>query len=319
MREGNWGRVAATAVFVTVLAACGGGAGNDDTLHVVATTTVLGDVVANVVGDDARLEVLFPVGADPHEYQPSSQQVAALSSADLVVANGLGLEGGLADVLHAAEEDGANVLEVGPLLDPLPLGEGHCDPAAEHHHDHEGGDELGCDPHVWMDPLRMADAARAIATELAEIDAEPDWAGRAEAYALQLQEADAAIQDTLAAIPPERRLLVTNHDNLGYFAARYGFEIVGTVIPGGATLAEPSSEELAALVDVMRSHDVTVIVAETIEPATLAEAVAAELGDQVQVVELHTDSLGEPGSGADTLIGMLTTNAELLAAALGGG
>jgi zinc/manganese transport system substrate-binding protein len=112
------------------------------------------------------------------------------------------------------------------------------------------------------------------------------------------------------------RLLVTNHDALGYFADRYDFEIVGVVIPGGSTLADPSSAELAALVETLLETDVPAIFAETSSPAQLAETVAAEAGNDVEVVELHTGSLGEPGSGADTLIGMLRTNATRIRDAL---
>jgi zinc/manganese transport system substrate-binding protein len=111
--------------------------------------------------------------------------------------------------------------------------------------------------------------------------------------------------------------MVTNHEAFGYFAARYGFEVIGVVIPGGSTLAEPSSAELAALVEIMESESVRVIFAETSQPTALAEAVAAELGGDVDVVELFTESLGPPGSGAETLSKMLLTNAERISAALG--
>ena len=127
---------------------------------------------------------------------------------------------------------------------------------------------------------------------------------------------DADISATLSAIPEGDRVLVTNHDALGYFAARYGFEIAGTVIPSGTTLAEPSSAELAALVEEIQQRGVQAIFAETTEPSTLADAIAAEAGEAVQVVELYTGSLGEAGTGADTLIGMLLTNAQRIAGAL---
>jgi zinc/manganese transport system substrate-binding protein len=120
----------------------------------------------------------------------------------------------------------------------------------------------------------------------------------------------------LADIPASRRKLVTNHDSLGYFADRYGFEIIGAVVPGGSTLGDPSSAELAGLVEKISSAGVPAIFAETTEPTALAEAVAREVGDDVVVVELYTGSLGEQGSGADTLIGMLLTDAGRIAGAL---
>ncbi|MEX1279245.1 MAG: metal ABC transporter substrate-binding protein [Acidimicrobiia bacterium] len=301
-------------------------------LTIVATTTILGDVLRNVVDGDAVVEVLMPIGADPHDFQASSAQVAAVNGADLVVANGLFLEEGLEDVLDAAANDGANVFEVAPLLDPIPFGEtshGHGDD--DHGHDHEDddhGDEEskeddhdhdheGDDPHVWMDPVRMAEAARLIATELAAIDDSVDWTANAEAYAAELEDLDGEIADLLAGIPDDDRKLVTNHESMGYFADRYDFEMVGVVIPGGSTLGDPSSEELAGLVATMQAEGVDVVFAETTDPSALADAVAAELGTDAQVVELFTGSLGEPGSGAETYVDMMRTNAELIAAALG--
>ena len=283
-----------------------------------ATTTILGDLVANVVGADADLVVLLPVGADPHDYRASAAQVALLHDADLVVANGLGLEEGILDVLEAAEADGINLLEVGDLLDPLPFGghdeEGDGDGDEDEDHAHSGAD-----PHFWMDPLRVAEAARLIAQALASLNGSIDWMARADSYASAIEELHDEIQAILTPIPNEDRALITNHDALGYFADRYGFEIIDTVIPGGATLAEPSSAELAALVDRIRETGAPALFAETIEPTVLAEALAAEAGSGIEVVELYTGSLGEPGSGADTLIGMLREDARRIADALAGG
>ena len=283
-----------------------------------ATTTILGDLVANVVGADADLAVLIPVGTDPHDYRASAAQVALLHDADLVVASGLGLEKGILDVLEAAEADGINLLEVGDLLDPLPFGghdeEGDGDGDEDEDHAHSGAD-----PHFWMDPLRVAEAARLIAQALASLEGSIDWMARADSYASAIEELHEEIQAILTPIPNEDRALITNHDALGYFADRYGFEIIDTVIPGGATLAEPSSAELAALVDRIRETGAPALFAETIEPTVLAEALAAEAGSGIEVVELYTGSLGEPGSGADTLIGMLREDARRIADALAGG
>jgi zinc/manganese transport system substrate-binding protein len=167
-----------------------------------------------------------------------------------------------------------------------------------------------------MDPLRVAEGARMIAAALAEIAPEVDWIARADAYASSLTEADEMIVAVLSGVDEDDRIMVTNHDAFGYFADRYGFEVVGIVIPGGSTLGDPSSRELAELVETMEAEGVTAIFVETTQPSVLAEAVAAELGGDVDVVELYTGSLGEPGSGADTVIGMLTTNADGIAEAL---
>ncbi|MEE9178951.1 MAG: metal ABC transporter substrate-binding protein [Acidimicrobiia bacterium] len=287
------------AMSLLVLTACGDDEiATDHGLTVVATTTVIGDLVRNVVGPDVTVEVLVPIGADPHDYQASSRQVAQINRASLVVANGLGLEEALIDVLHAAERDGANVLEIAPLLEPIPVGSGF-------------------DPHVWLDPGRMAEAARVVAEEMARVDASIDWSSRAAAYAIELDITHREIESILQAVPQDSKKLVANHDSLGYFAAIYGFEVVGTVIPGGSTLGSPSSSELAKLVGVIEEEGIRAILAETTEASVVAASVAAEVSHQVEVVDLYTGSLGEPGSGADTLIGMLLANAEMIARALG--
>ena len=287
------------ATSLLLLTACGNDEVEADSgPSVVVTTTIIGDVVRNVVGADATIEVLVPTGADPHDYQASSRQVAGINRADLVVANGLGLEDALADVLGAAKRDGANILEIAPLLDPIPLGN-------------------SLDPHVWLDPKRMADAARLIAEEMTGVDASIDWSSRAEAYAIELDITHREIESILEAVHGDSRNLVTAHDALGYFAAVYGFEVVGTVIPGGSTLGAPSSDELAKLVRLIEMEGVVAIFAGTTESSAVASAVAAEVGHEVIVVELYTGSLGEPGSGADTLVQMMLTNAELIAEALG--
>jgi zinc/manganese transport system substrate-binding protein len=252
---------------------------------------------------------LLPIGASPHDYQASAQQAAALQSADLVVANGLALEEGLIDLLASAEADGANILTLAPLLDPIPFSGGV--PEDDHDDDH-GGD----DPHVWLDPIRMAEAGRLIAAQLRAIDPSVDWEARAQAYAGELETADDQIRAILDEVQASDRKLVTNHGSFGYFALRYDFDVIGIVIPGGSTLADPSSAALTDLVDEIVAQGVPAIFGETTESTALAEAIADESGATVQVVQLYTGSLGEAGSGAETLIDLLVTNAERIAAAL---
>jgi zinc/manganese transport system substrate-binding protein len=167
-----------------------------------------------------------------------------------------------------------------------------------------------------MDPVRMAEAARLIAAELAIIAPGVDWAARAEAYAAELMSAHAEIEALLAVVPEADRKMVTNHEVFGYFADRYGWELVGTVIPGGTTLGAPSAADLADLIETIRHEGVRVIFAETSSPDVLAQVVAQEVGEQVTVITLHTESLGEPGSEADTLIGMLLANARVIVGAM---
>jgi zinc/manganese transport system substrate-binding protein len=277
----------------------------DRELLVVATTTILGDIVQNVVGDDGRVETLIPRGADPHEFQASADQALLLRKARLVVANGLELEEGLLDVLRAAREEGVEVLEVGPLVDPLPLKGG------------AGGGQL--DPHVWLDPVRMVSAVELIGERLALADDRlPDdrWQARAAAHQERLLEVHGEIEAQVAQLPIERRKLVTSHDAFGYFAARYGFEVVGVVIPGGGTASAPSAAELAALAKVIRERQVPAIFTEETMPQNVARALAQEVGRAVQLVQLYSGSLGAPGSGAETYLGLLRTDARLIVEAL---
>lgn len=289
-------------------------------LLVVVSTSIWGNVVANVGGDDVRVEVVIPVGVDAHDFQPSAQQARLMAGADLVVVNGLHLEEGLLDLVASLEADGVEVLEIGELLDPIPLrgDHGHEDDDHDHGHEDDNHDHGNEDPHVWFDPVRMARGAEIIAERLSRIDPEraDEWAAPGAAYRDRILEVHEEVEAILSVIPPERRKLVTNHDALGYFAERYGFEVVGTVIPGGATLAEPSARELAALVGIIREEEVPAIFGETTDPSVLAEAVAAEVGHPVEVVLLYTESLGLPGSGAETYLDMLVTNARLIAEAL---
>ncbi len=307
---------------------------DDPDLVIVVTTSILGDVVKHTVGDAASVEVLMGPGVDPHDLQASAAQAALMRTADLVVINGLNLEEGLLDVIAAAENDGANVLSLGELLDPLPF-DGDDDHHDDHDHDdsdhddhdhddsdhddghaHDHGDE---DPHFWFDPRRMAAAVDLVAAAVISIKGEPaaDVTERAAQYRAEILAMDEAIGDTLASIPPERRKLVTTHDNLGYLADRYDFEVVGTVIPGGSTLAQPSSADLAELVATLERENVRAIFTDSFAPDSLAQAVASELGDAVTVHELYTDALGEPGSGADTYLGLMETTAVTIAEALG--
>lgn len=303
------------------LGACGDADGTGDTgISVVATTSIWADVARQIVGENGTVTTIIPIGADSHDYQPSARQVGELMGADLIIANGLGLEQGFADVLETAASDGVSVLEIAPDVNPLPFAD-HEHEEEEHEEDaHEEGEEHehgSLDPHVWFDPARVATATGLIAGQLAVIDDSIDWQARADAYTDDLTQAQTDIEEILSVVPVESRRMVTNHDAFGYFADVFGFEIVGVVIPGGSTLDDPSSAELAELVAEIEHENVSAIFAETTSSTALAEAVAAEVGREIAVVELYTESLDEPGTDAGTLIGMLLTNARRIAGALG--
>ncbi|MEO6318218.1 MAG: metal ABC transporter substrate-binding protein [Acidimicrobiales bacterium] len=291
-------RIVLVAAGLALVAGCGnpdrGGAG--DRPSVVVTTNIVGDVVRSLVGDDAAVEVLMPPSADPHDFAPSAQQAAAMREADVLVVNGLGFEEGLLDAIGSATDDGVAVVTATDAIEPL--------------------DD---DPHLFTDPARMRDAAELIADELVaqipELDTDA-FQSRVDAYLAELDALDAEVEELLAGIPAERRVLVTNHEVFGYFADRYDFEVLGAVIPGGSTLAEPSAADLADLLTSIDEREVPAIFADTSSPARLADALAAE-GSDVDVVELFSESLGEEGSGGDTYLDMVRTNAERIAAALG--
>jgi zinc/manganese transport system substrate-binding protein len=313
-----------------VATACGPAQADPEGLDIVVTTNIWGDVVSNIVGDDANVEVLIPLGGDPHDFQASSAQVARINAADLVIANGLGLEEGLLTVLSAATADGVRVFEVAPRLDPIDFdfdhhGHDHDDDHDDHddhdddhddHDDHDDDHDHDLDPHVWMDPVRMAQGARLIAAELALVAPDIDWAARAETYAASLMEAHREIEEMLGSVPPANREMITNHEVFGYFAERYDWHILGTIIPGGTSVGAPSAGDLADLIELIIDEGVRVIFVETSSPDTLARVIADEVGEQVRIVELHTESLGEPGSAAGTLIGMLKENARLISEAM---
>jgi zinc/manganese transport system substrate-binding protein len=315
-------RIVPVLAVALVLAGCGGS--NDDTAgdgcavgRVVATTTVLGDVVASVVGDRADVDVLMPIGADPHGFEASAAQAAGLREAGLIVANGLDLEEGLTDVIEGAEADGVPVFRATDHVDLLPFG----DHDEEGHGDGDGdGHEGTMDPHIWTDPARMAAVTGALGAALADLDpgCGNGWRTAAADEQEALLELDREVEDRLDAVPAEMRKLVTNHHSFGYFADRYGFEMIGVVVPGGSTLAEPSPADLADLVAAVEASGVPAVFAETTQPAVLARAVADELGRGVEVVTLYTGSLGEPGSGAETYEAMMLLDADRIAGALGG-
>lgn len=289
----------------------------------VSTTTPLGSVVQDVVTcNGGTASTLMAPGDDPHTFAPSSAQLAQLTQAELVVAIGLGLEEGLGAAIENARSDGARVLELAPLLDPLPFDgttgsaeddhEGEEDEHADDEHAHDGDD-----PHVWLDASRMATAAELVGEELATVTGDDGYAGCGTQVAAELRDVHEQVVEILAAVPEERRVLVTDHQSFGYFARAYDFDLLGVVVPGGSTDAEPSSQELAELVEVVQDAGVPAVFSNTAVSSSLVEAVAAEAGGEVQVVELYVGSVGPEGSGATTYADLMLTDARLIADALG--
>lgn len=273
---------------------------------VVATTTLVGDVVRQVGGDTIDLHVLLPVGADPHNFTPTPQDVAAVAQADVIFTAGLGLEAFMAPLLdnagsHApvvALSDGVSTLQ------PPVTAEA------------DGHDAGAVDPHVWFDPNNVMVWVDNAARELATIDPAhaATYQANAAAYRRALQDLDRWIVEQVASIPAANRQLVTDHLIFSYFAQRYGFEQVGALVPGYNTLAEPSAQELAGLEDAIRRTGVkAILLGNTVNPA-LAERVAGDTG--TRLVQVYTDSLTAPGGDADSYLAFMRYNVRAIVDAL---
>ncbi len=193
--------------------------------------------------------------------------------------------------------------------------------ATTHAHDH-GPD----DPHVWFDPIRMADGVELLAAELAEVGPDVDadeWATRGAAYADELRAIDDELTAAFEAVPDDRRTVVTNHDALGYLAARYDLEVVGTVVPGSSTQAEADPRQFSELVETVEEAGITTVFADNVDSTRLADQLASEVGGRsdlrIEVVQVATDALGEPGTPEETYLGLLRTSGTTIAEALADG
>ncbi|WP_347133525.1 zinc ABC transporter substrate-binding protein AztC [Mycobacterium sp. DL] len=282
--------------------ACGGTSGGGD---IVVTTNILGDVVRNVVGDSAAVRVLMKPNADPHSFGVSAQEAAAMSSAGVIIYNGLGLEENVIRNVESAAEQGIPTLAVGDHINPIRYAE---------------GDSMGVpDPHFWTDPQRMIAAVdaieEAIVGEVEGIDADA-LSRNAEAYREELRELDASMVQRLSTIPADRRKLVTNHHVLGYFAQRFGFAVIGAIVPSGTTLAAPSSSDLQSLVGAIESAGVPAIFVDSSQPERLARVLAEDAGVQVQIVPLYSESLSPPGTSGATYLDMMRANIEAIVTGL---
>ncbi len=290
------------AALAGLLAACAPAAEKaDDRLHVVTTTTLVGDVTAQVGGDLIALDVLLPPGADPHAFEPRPQDVARVASADLVIVNGRGLEAFLDNLLDSAEVHG-RVVEASAAVPERWLG--------------EEADHGGLDPHVWTDPNNVILWTETIAEALAQADPahEEEYRQNAAAYIAELQALDAWVRAQVERIPPQRRLLVSDHLAWGYFADRYGFTQVGALVGAFSANASPSAQELAALEDRIRETGAPAIFIGFNASDALAQQIAADTG--VRVVRLYTGSLTSPTGEAPTYLAFMRYNVEAIVSAL---
>jgi ABC-type Zn uptake system ZnuABC Zn-binding protein ZnuA len=295
----NRNRVAVILWIAFLAAACGAPASTPSTagtLRVVTTTTVLADIVRRIGGDLVTVDSIIPAGVGPEDYEPKPNDARRLSDAELVVSNGVGLDDFLDSIIEASGKQD---------VERLVLGDGIPTVAVD-------GEE---NPHFWLDPTLVEryylPAIGQALTRLRPATA-TRFTSHGDAYAAQLRELDAANIERIATIPPDRRKLVTFHDAFPYFAAHYGFELVGVVLqnPG----QEPSAADLAALVERVKAAKVPAVFAEAQFDPKLAQTLADEAGVTKVVTTLYNDALGPPP--ADTYIGLMTWDVDEIVKAL---
>lgn len=289
----------ATIGALLVLAGCGDEE-SDGGISVVATTPQVADLARNVVGEAGTVEQVLPANADPHDYEPRPSDAEALVDADLIVTSGGDVDEWMSQIVDSSGSD-APVLT---LIDQMETIEA----------------DGATDPHWWQDPENAMTAVEAIRDEAIAIDPAQKRAFEANArrYLARISDLDSAIAACMRSIPSRDRKLVTSHDALGYYANRYGIEVIGAAIPALSTQAQASAGETAALVDQIRRTGVTTIYPEAGVPQGLEKAIADEAGARVGG-ELWADTLGPEGSPTDTYLGALRANTEELAAGFSGG
>ena len=305
-----------------VLIACTGGSAeagcpeiDGREINVVATTPMIGEFVSQVGGDNINLTVLMPAEADPHTYEPAPQDAGTIADADLVFYTGLKYEPAALIKLLENSACSAEVLaEVGESVFPIEFKEGgHDDHHDDHdeeghdddeegHDDHAGHDHGAYDPHFWFDPNRVAYAAEYIESKLVEFDpsnaSEYEAAGKA--YVTELKGLVGQVSELISTIPSQNRKLITTHESLGYLEAKFGLEVLSTIIPSLDSANEISPSQLVGVIDVIEDNNVKVIFIEAEAPSVYAETIVAETG--IKAVEgLWVETLKEGQSYSEFL------------------
>ncbi len=297
-----------SALFLT---SCGSASQSVDRRPVVlASTTFLADIARNVAGGRLTVDSLLPIGADPHAYQPTPQDTAKIADSKLLIVNGVDYEHFLETLLENAGGE-RMIVTASEGIEPHHMEEhaGEADSGAGH--EHEAGD-----PHMWLDPNLVIRYVENIRDGLIAFDpaGEAVYRSNAETYIAELKDLDAWIVEQVSQIPPERRLLVTNHEALGYFAGRYGFTIAGTVIESFSSGASPSAAQMTALIGQIKASGAPAIFLDASDNEALARQIAEETGVRV-VTDLHLESLTE-GAPAATYLDMMKHNVTLIVEAL---
>ncbi len=284
----------------------GGLASSPDRTRVVATTTVLGDLVREVGGDAIDVTQILRPNSDAHAYEPRPNDVRETARAELVVLSGDDLDPWARDVVEQSGTDAAT-LDVSDRLKVRRPGSGEDDASRY-------------DPHWWHDPRNTETAVVEIRDALVQADpnSRAVYERSAAAYLAKVEALDAGIAACFASIPAGERKLVTDHDAFGYFADRYDITVVGAVIPSQTTQAQPSAGEVAALVRTIEREDVKAVFPESSVSPKLARAIAGQTGASAAYT-LYGDSLGEEGSPGATYLGMEQANANALMRGFTGG
>jgi len=273
----------------------------DSKMHILATETFLGDIAQNVAGGRIKIETLLPATVDPHEFQPKPQDAVKITESKMLIVNGLGYETWLAKTLENVSGEQLIVVATKGLT-PNP------DPSGEHP---DG------DPHMWMNPLNTIQYVKNIRDGLAQVDpaGKDTYTANEDAYIAKLKNLDQWVKAEVAQLPPEKRLLVTNHDALGYFARAYDFKVVGAVIPSVTTESSPSAQQMASLIDTIKSSSAPAIFLDIGENQNLAKQIASESGAKV-ITDLYVESISVSEGPAPTYIDMIKHDVSIIVDAL---
>ncbi|HEY9853635.1 MAG TPA: metal ABC transporter substrate-binding protein [Leptolyngbyaceae cyanobacterium] len=299
------------AIFITLcISACtsitsqnNNSAGNNKP-NVVATSTIIADLTAEVGEEEIQLKSILQPGADPHIYEPVPADSVALEKANLILYNGYNLEPGLIKLMNAAGIK-ARKLAVGEKAKPLQM--------------EKSKGEIVPDPHVWGDVKNVIEMANAIRDALIELspDDREKFTQNAAQLINELKQLDTWINQQIATIPPEKRKLVTSHDAFQYYSRAYNIPVTGTLI-GISTEEQPSAQTVRQLVDSIKTTGVPAIFAETTINPALIKTVAQEAGIKLAPQQLYSDSIGAPGSDGDSYVKMMVANTRAIVQALGG-
>lgn len=292
-------------------------------LKVIASFSIIGDLAKNVGGDRVEITTLVGPNGDAHVYEPRPADVAMVSAADVVLVNGAQLEGFLPRLVEASGTK-APIVEITKGVELLKGGE------EDHHHAHEGEEETAeagheedhdghhhgaFDPHAWQSVKNAEIYVGNIADAFCAADSDgcATYKTNAQAYTLQLQTLDAKIRAEVAAIPAEKRTIITSHDAFGYFEHEYGLTFLAP--EGVSTDAEASAADVAALIRQVRDDKASAIFVENITNSNLIDQIASETGIKVGG-ELYSDALSDPSGPAATYIDMMTSNISTIQGAI---